>query len=265
MPGDAASEKLTFRRIWIKEPLEQFYARIAEDAERGANWVRNEALSGFAEAQVGFGHMLLDGYGVARDAEAAARWFRLAALQDNADGCNMLGRCYERGWGVAVDPRQALHWYELAAAKGHDWAQFNLAALMLQTQGERADLSRARSLLVASARKGNAKAKNMLGRWREQGWDGRAKQRSASLWFRWAAEAGCYRGQFHHARLLLSDGKVNEAVRWLRSSLHQAPPDFARDAGAMLIRHESERVRRIGEEFLAAAGRAGQRAAPAEA
>lgn len=257
MSDDAVSEKLTFRRIWIKEPLEQFYARIAEDPERGANWVRREALGGLAEAQVGFGHMLLDGYGVSRDAEAAARWFRLAALQGNVDGCNMLGRCYERGWGLTVDPREAAHWYELAAAKGHDWAQFNLASLMLQTQGVQADLARALSLLVASARAGNPKAKNMLGRWREQGWDGRAKQRSAALWFRWAAEGGCYRGQFHHARFLLRDEKVNEALRWLRSSLRQAPPDFARDAGDILVRHESERVRRIGEKFLAAASLSG--------
>ncbi len=242
-----------FPRIRVRLSLEQYRERLAENPDQAASFVRETALSGLAEAQVGWAHMLLDGYGVERDAIAAVRWFRLAADQENIDAYNMLGRCYERGWGVAADPFEAMHWFERAAAKGHDWAQFNLATVMLATYGEQTDLPRALSLLVSSARAGNAKAMNMLGRWREQGWDRRPKRRSAALWFRWAAEGGCYRGQFHHARFLLQDGKTTEAIRWLSSSFHNAPPDFTLEAAATLLQHSSERVRQIAEEALARA------------
>lgn len=244
-------ETESFPLIRVRLTPQQYRERLAENPEQGARFVREAALSGLAEAQVGWGHMLLDGYGVEHDAVAALRWFKLAAAQENIDAYNMLGRCYERGWGVAADPVEAMHWFERAAVKGHDWAQFNLAAVMLATYGGQADLPRALTLLVASARAGNAKAMNMLGRWREQGWDGRAKRHSAALWFRWAAEGGCYRGQFHHARFLLQDGKTTEAIRWLHSSLRQAPPDFVRDAGAILLDHDDEQIRRIGQEALA--------------
>jgi TPR repeat protein len=192
--------------------------------------------------------MLLDGHGVDRDEAAALRWFRLAAQQGNLDATNMVGRCYELGWGTEADPAAAAHWYGLAAAKSHDWAQFNLAALILARTDEATEVRRALSLLVASARAGNPKAMNMLGHCREQGWAGPGKQRAAALWFRWAAERGCFRGQFHHALFLLREGKTPEAGRWLRSSLRNAPPDFAREAAAMLRQHPSPHVRGIVDE-----------------
>jgi TPR repeat protein len=222
---------------------------LGRNPHAGADWVRAAALRGSAEAQLGWGHMLLDGHGVDRDEAAALRWFKLAARQGNLDAANMVGRCHELGWGTEADPAAAAQWYGLAAAKSHHWAQFNLAALLLARANETKDVRRALSLLVAAARSGNPKAMNMLGHCREQGWAGPSKQHAAALWFRWAAERGCFRGQFHHARFLLRDGKTPEAERWLRSSLRNAPADFAREAAAMLLRHPSQDVRGIVEEM----------------
>ncbi|HWM31247.1 MAG TPA: tetratricopeptide repeat protein [Methyloceanibacter sp.] len=255
---DDLPETESFPHIQVKLSPRQYRERLAENPELGATWVRDAALSGLPEAQVGLGHILLDGYGVERDPVSAVRWFELAAQQDNPDAFNMLGRCHECGWGVAPDAVEAALWYERAAAKGHDWAQFNLACLILATQGWDAGLPRALSLLVASARAGNPKAKNMIGDLREKGWAGAPKLRSAALWYRWAAEGGCYRGQFHHARFLLRAGKIGEAKRWFRSSLRQAPPDFAGEARDILRGHHTERVRAIAEEQL---GRSQERVA----
>ena len=241
-----------FPRLVVRQSAKRIGARLARSPQQGADWVRRQALAGSVEAQIGFAHMLLDGYGVERDPEAAIRWFNFAAKQGHADAFNMLGRCYEHGWGVEVHLPRAAYWYARAANASHAWAQFNLAALML-TRDVETDMAKALSLLVASARAGNPKAMNMLGRWREQGWDGRANARSATLWFRLATKGGCYRGQFHYGRILARDGKIAEATRWLRSSLTQSPPDFAREGAAILQRHPSMRLRAIADEALARA------------
>ena len=246
-------QRLTFAPIMVELSPEQYRERLAERPELGARWVLRAALSGVAAAQVGWGHMLLDGYGIRRDPEAAFRWFRLAARQKNLDAYNMIGRCYELGWGVEPDHGMAALWYG-KAADGHDWAAFNLASLILAGDAEAADLRRALSLLVRAARGGNPKAMNMIGRLREAGRVVAPKLRSAALWFRWAAERGCFRGQFHFGRFLLGEGKPVEACRWFRSSLRQAPPDFLRDACDMLLRYPSGRVRRMLEEVLAERG-----------
>lgn len=247
---DLSVERPTYGPILVRLSTKRYGERLAENPELAADFVREKAMAGIAEAQLGWGHMLLDGHGVDHNPEAAFRWFNHAARQGNVDSWNMLGRCYERGWGVAADHGIAEHWYALAAAKGHAWAQFNLAALML-AGGRHADLKRVLSLLVASARQGNPKAMNLLGHFREKGWIRPPNLRAAARWFRWAAQGGCFRGQFHYARLLLRDGKVAEATRWLRSSLTQAPPDFAREAAEMLSRHPEERVHKLAAEILA--------------
>lgn len=247
---DYGAETLTYGPILVRLSPKRYAERLAENPELGAQFVREQALAGLAEAQLGWGHMLLDGYGVERDPEAAYRWFNHAARQGHVEAWNMLGRCHERGWGVRANAEVAAHWYGLAAAKSHSWAQYNLAALMLATHGDAVDLNRVMSLLVASARAGNPKAMNLLGQAREAGWTAPPKFSAAQFWFRLAAQGGCFRGQFHHARFLLREGKVTEALRWLRSSLSQSPPDFAREGAEMLARHPEPRVRGLACELL---------------
>jgi uncharacterized protein len=247
---DLTEEKLAYGPIMVRLNPKRYAERLAANPELGADFVREYALAGLPEAQLGLGHMLLDGHGMTRDPEAAFRWFGHAARQGNVDAWNMLGRCYECGWGVPVDREVAAQWYGLAAAKSHAWAQFNLAALMLGRDGDEADLARALSLLVASARAGNPKAMNLVGQFREKGWMRPPKLHAAKLWFRLSAQGGCFRGQFHHARLLIQEGKVTEAIRWLRSSLTQGPEDFAREAAEMLARHPEPRVARLATDLL---------------
>lgn len=55
-------------------------------------------------------------------------------------------------------------------------------------------------------------------------------------------------------RVLLRDGKLAEALHWLRSSLTQSPPDFAREGAEMLARHHEPRVRGLASEFLGSQG-----------
>ncbi|MCR4784115.1 MAG: sel1 repeat family protein [bacterium] len=61
----------------------------------------------------------------------AADWYRQAALQGNADAQYMLGNMYRDGDGVEKDWRQAEELYLKAAAKGHAEARQTLRQLMV--------------------------------------------------------------------------------------------------------------------------------------
>lgn len=235
--------------------FETLFVRVVGDDAKPApadpDELRRLAVAGSAEAQFCWAHCLLQGYGVARDADAALRWFKLAARSGAPDALNMVGRCYELGWGTRQDHRVAADWYRQAAEKHDAWAEFNLGSLHAQGLGVNYDERLALSLLVRSARQGNPKAMNMIGRYRETAADSpRRRQVSSALWYRWAAERGCFRGQFHHGRNLIAGGNHAAGLRWLRASLDGAPPDFRSEALALLHAHADAEVR----EFAVAYG-----------
>jgi TPR repeat protein len=237
-----------YRTFYVRETEEGYTHRLTHNPKAAAAFMRAEALRGEVRAQVGWGHMLLDGYGVAKDAEAALRWFKLAARTGHADAHNMVGRCFERGWGTAMDPEEAVHWFRPAADKGHAWAQYNLGKLLARGHAGNKDPRVALTLLVRAARRGVPKAMNMLGRVREEGVVGSPKPRSAARWYRMAAQGGCFRGQFHHARFLAEEGRIEDAERFFRLSLSHAPADFRADALARLRTHPVNKIRQIGLE-----------------
>lgn len=239
----AVAEGTAFRTLYVRV-LEEG----ACDPEIPADELRRRAVEGAVEAQIGWALSLLNGHGVARDPEAAVRWFRLAARDGDADALNMLGRCYELGQGVAADLAEAAGWYRRAADKGHAWGEFNLASLYAKGSGVPYDEAKALGLLVRSARRGNPKAMNMLGRFREASAVSRRSQRSAALWYRWAAERGCFRGQFHHGRYLVAAGRVGDGIPWFRASLAHAPCDFRREALAMLRADAHPELRELASE-----------------
>jgi len=215
----------------------------SDDPAAMADRIRMQAVGGERVAQLAWGHLLLAGAGIAQDRAAALRWFLIASRDGDTDAMNMAGRCYELGWGTPVMLGEAARWYEIAADGGHAWAQFNLASLLGQGRGVALDVSRALTLLVRSARQGNAKAMNMLGRYRESNGDVPARPQRAATWYRRAAERGCFRGQFHHGRFLTAAGRTGEAREWFARSLKQAPDDFRRDAIALLSQHADPAVR----------------------
>jgi TPR repeat protein len=230
----------------------------AKDPATFARTVRMRALGGSLPAVVSMGHLLLSGHGIARDEAGAFRWFRIAADGGSPDGANMVGRCYELGLGVARDPGEAARWYRQAADRAHDWGMFNLGSLLLAGEGIAADRPAALSLFVRSARKGNVKAMNMLGRFREEGWGVRRSDRAAGYWYERAARGGCFRGQFHAGRFALMRGAHDEAAGWFARSVEGAPPDYCRDAAAILLAHPDEAVRAIGRRAMVRACESGE-------
>ncbi|MFG1351680.1 tetratricopeptide repeat protein [Xanthobacter autotrophicus] len=220
-------ERISYKALKEIHP-DVLHARMGETPREAARWVRAAALNGIKSAQVAWGQMLLDGQGVERDPEAALRWFAIAAEAGSLDGVNMVGRCHEFGWGCTLDMAEAARCYLSAAERGHAWAQFNLATLLLQADEFAADPSPALAWYVRSARRGNAKAMTMVGRFLEYGWGRRARPQAARRWYRMAALGGDFRGQFDYARTRFEDGFVAEAIIWFSRSIEAAVPDFCR-------------------------------------
>lgn len=238
-------------RAVAEEPhYDTLYVRFVDPGqgaarEPTAEELKRRAVKGDVAAQIGWAHKLLDGRDVARDLAAAYRWFRIAARSGDPDALNMVGRCHELGWSVPADPREAAEWYRRAADKGHAWGAFNLGCLLAQGRGVPVDPAAALTLLVRSARGSNAKAMNMIGRYREQTGETPKASRSAALWYRWAAQGGCFRGQFHHGRLLAEAGHVEDGLAWIRRSLAEAPEDYRQEALHVLQRHPLSELRDI--------------------
>jgi TPR repeat protein len=241
----------TLRRM----PDEELRAGLAGPPEQAAKWVYAAATGGSAAAQVTLGQMLLDGHGMPRDEAAACRWFGIAARSGDLDGINMLARCHENGWGIAPDRVRAKALFERADAKSHPWALFNLGMLLLHDGGQPGDAITALSLFVRSARQGNAKAMNMLGRYREFGWVGRIDPASAMRWYGRAATGGCFRAASHLARFLLAQDKLQEAADWYRRSADTAPVHFCRDLAAHLCESPEPTLRAVARHALLRAAR----------
>jgi TPR repeat protein len=241
MREDAKPREVVFQ--W--EPAPQHEARLAGDPALLAERMRQAAVNGDVSAQIGLGHMLLEGHGEPRDADAALRWFQLAARTGHADAINMVGRCHELGWGTARNTRIAAQAYRAAAEQGNAWANFNLAMLMLARDGAEGDSGEILALLVRSARRGNAKALSFIGQGCEEGWRGTPKPNTARRWYARGARRGCFRASFNFARHLMADGDTDGAVRWLRRSVEAAPGNFCAELGAYLQGHPDARLREI--------------------
>jgi TPR repeat protein len=189
-------------------------ALFSQDAARAAPWVRAVALEGVPQAQLCYGHLLLEGTGVEQDAVAALRWFRRSAAQGDVDALNMVGRCLDNGWGTTEDPAAAAGYFIRAAAADHAWAQYNLGHLFLDGRGVTRDYARAYCCYRRAADQGHERAMNLVGRCTEAGWGTARDPAAAAEWYRRSAHAGYFRGQYNWGTVLLESGRVDEAALW---------------------------------------------------
>lgn len=223
-------------RIHRREDLgsEEFAALLAGAPRDAARAVLAAAETGLLEAQLLLGQLLLDGCGIARDPALALTWFRIAAERGHPMGWNMLGRCLENGWGCSKDLPGAAQAYAQAAAGGLDWGMYNQANLLATGRGVARDPAAAFVLYRQAAELGHAKSMNLVGRCYEDGQGVAADPRSAYDWYRRSAEAGDFRGQFSHAAVLLGQGQVETARRWLLQALEGGNLNFLRVAAVQL-------------------------------
>jgi uncharacterized protein len=207
-------------------------ARLSASPEERAAIIRQGAEEGIAEAQAVWGQMCLD----AGDRKAAFGWFNKAAAQGHVLGLFMVGRCYDLGWGVGVDKVRAAQCFRRAAERGLDWGMYNYATALTLGAGVTEDKPAALAWFEKAAALGNAKAKNFVASFCEDGWVIPRNMARAAMLYADAAEGGDFRGQFNHARMLALGGNVAAALPWLTRCGESASESFVAKATAWLRR-----------------------------
>lgn len=234
-------------------PAAEWKAILDGDAVQARQWVLTAAQLGHSEAQVVLGQWLLDGRGGPRDAEQALQWFLKAASQKHAMGINMAGRCYENGWGTAENLPRATELYLQAAELGLDAGMYNYANQLASGKCIPQNHRKALGWYSAAADLGHAKSKTKAGRYFEDGLIVEKNLGMALSCYQQAAEGGDFRGQFCYAGMLAGQGKLEEALFWLRKVPLTATPAYMAEVGRLLQDSAEGEFRRIGSEMLALA------------
>lgn len=222
---------------------------LEESPARAAQAILLAASEGVVEAQALLGQILLDGQGIERDQTLALRWFEIAAWRGHSMARNMLGRCFEHGWGCSADAGIAARHYRAAAEAGLDWGLYNHANLLATGRGVVEDQAQALSLYRRAAVLGHAKSMNLLGRYLEEGRYCPADPVAARDWYRRSAEGGDFRGQFSYAAILADEGRVDDALGWLRKALAGGNVSFLRVGSESLQRARHPEIRAMAHVF----------------
>ena len=224
---------------------DRLVAALREHPDAAVEAIRAAASAGEVAAQFLLGQMCCEGRGVALDAAEGLHWYRLAANSGMSPAMNMVGRCHELGVGTVTDAVLAAVWYRKSAKAGHDWGMYNYANLLATGRGVSESRSEALSWYRKAADLGHAKSMNLVGRYLEEGWEVARDPAAASDWYRKSAEAGDFRGQASHAQVLIQQGKVSEAVVWLKNAVEAGSPSFLAHVASDLAVSPYRQVREI--------------------
>lgn len=228
----------------------QWDAVVAGEAAGALAWMRAAARLGHANAQVVLGQWLLDGHGTPPGPQEALEWFLAAAHQRHAMGMNMAGRCYENGWGTPVDLDKAVGWFRLAAERGLDAGMYNYANQLASGKAVPQDHRQALGWYSQAASLGHAKSMTKAGRYFEDGIVVAKDTVRAQDCYRQGAEGGDFRGQFCYAGMLAAQGRVPDALAWLRKVPETATTGYLSEAGAVLLESPHPEVRAVGQDML---------------
>ncbi|MEO7548473.1 MAG: tetratricopeptide repeat protein [Ramlibacter sp.] len=215
--------------------------------------ITRDAARGEPQAQATLAQWLLDGHSVDRDAPRALHLFLQAAGQQHAMAANMAGRCLENGWGTAVDLPRATALYLQAAQAGLDVGMYNYGNQLASGKAVAQDHRKALSWYSQAASLGHFKSMTKAGRYFEDGLVVPQDLGQALSSYRQAAEGGDFRGQFCYAGMLAAQGRIDEALQWLRRVPETATPKYLAEAAAVLLQSPNEAIRAIGTDYSNAA------------
>jgi TPR repeat protein len=200
---------------------------LPESAKSYADWTRQAALAGDADAMVSMGWACEHGYGVPKDGTQTLFWAEKAAEAGHLQAMTNLGILYSQGRVVPKDPVKSIAWfkrgdaggswtatYELAIryregdgvprdpseaarlfrkAAGYGWGQawLGLGHLYEDGYGVPKDPAQALDCYFMGARRWDAVSENNIGAFYEHGIAGTTDLALAWCWFRIAKDEGC--------------------------------------------------------------------------
>ncbi|MDI2091771.1 tetratricopeptide repeat protein [Commensalibacter oyaizuii] len=170
-------EKEKQAREWLRRcceeivPARYWYARLLiqgtggdKDITEGYKWMASAADAGFAEAQLLWAGILLEGYANNGQimAQEALKYYHLAAEQGNIPAMFALGAMYGGGNHIEPDRVKAQEWFTKAAEKGHPKAQLMLGRYFAKGLVEEQNLIKARYWLGVAKDNGEKEAQTDL-------------------------------------------------------------------------------------------------------
>ncbi|KQW17372.1 hypothetical protein ASC80_22605 [Afipia sp. Root123D2] len=114
-----------------KDEAKGFYMVMNPALKGEAEWYRQAAEQGNADAQLMLGLGLITGRGVSKDQIHGLEWVHRSANQGNLNAYRALGYMYARGIAVRADTHKAADWYREAIAKGSEVARKEFEMLEL--------------------------------------------------------------------------------------------------------------------------------------
>jgi TPR repeat protein len=165
-------------------PVTAAPAQVDEDVERALAAVRARAASGDVAAQFSLGALLYYG---GTDLTQAADWLRQAAAQGHADAELHVAQLYDFGFGVTPDERLALEWYRRAAEHGSAAGQRAVGDFYRKGRVVAADAAEAARWYRRGADGDDVRAQYELGQLHFTGTGVPRDYEAAYLWFSLAA------------------------------------------------------------------------------
>ena len=136
---------------------------VDKNPERAAHWYQLAASNGMLLAKVNLGIAYLWGAGVPKNEGLAFELINEAATQGSGRAACYLGDFYAFGIGVPQSNAKAERWYRNGARRHDPIAEFDLASMLMNANGNQQDLPTAAKLLRLSAAAGYVPAKHALG------------------------------------------------------------------------------------------------------
>jgi len=196
------------------------------DYAKAAQFIRQSAEQGYADAEVVLGSFYGRGLGVPRNVATAVQWYRKAADQGNALAEYAMGEFYATGRGVTNDMNEAILWWKRAAGHNQVDAQDALGQFYLlpgtQYGTNYLDYPKAIQWLQRAAAQDSAGAMNNLGVAYENGLGVKRDPNEAAHWYQQAAERGNAAGQANLGQLYFDGRGVTndlvQAYKWFKLS-----------------------------------------------
>ena len=240
---------------------------VERDYRMALQLYEQAAAKGFPYAAWELGKIYRDGIGPRPDARQAAQYFTAAfrgfqVLETQSHDGKIqyrLGWMLLHGVGTERDETAARKWFERSAAQGNKNARYQLAKLILGSDGSTPEeISQAADWLTKLAEGGSEYAQYMLGKLYR---DGGAVERNgvlAAIWFSQAAEQGHEYAMYALGKLDLEAGNTSAACRWFEKAAELGNQFAQYQLGKLLLAGEAKDMERALRWLTASAEQGNQ-------
>ncbi len=200
---------------------------VERDYRMALRLYEQAAVKGFPYAAWELGKLYRDGVGARPDDRQAARYFTSAfrgfqvmEARSHDDKLQYrLGWMLLHGVGAERNETAARKWFERSAARGNENAQYQLAKLILGSDGSTPEeISKAVNWLTELAKAGSEHAQYALGKLYHDGGAVEQNDVLAAVWFSHAAEQGHEYAMYALGKLNLEAGNASAACRWFEKA-----------------------------------------------